>query len=120
MKDIVDEKFDKVEKFWDRLQKLLLKIVGGVVGISLACYIAYGQLKEKHEETVNTHMIKESARYIPESAVEHKEEYVIIKETFIIDDYGYREGDTVYVDYYDDGFIDKYYKTDGKRYYEDE
>ena len=45
----VDNRFDKIEKTWDRLQKLLLKVIGGVVGIALAGYIAYGQLKDKHE-----------------------------------------------------------------------
>lgn len=60
--DDVDSKFDRAEKVWDRLQKLLLKIVGGVVGITLAIYIAYGQLKDKHEE----HFEKEK--------IEHAEE----------------------------------------------
>jgi hypothetical protein len=118
--DEVDKKFDKAEKVWDRLQKLLLKIVGGVVGISLAIYVAFGQLKEKHEETVNTHTTKEVSSEIPESAPEHKEEYKIIKESYFVDDYGHRKGDTVYVDYYDDGFIDKYYANDSKTYYADE
>jgi hypothetical protein len=135
----VDKKFDKAERIWDRFQKLLLKIVGGVVGISLACYIAYGQLRDKHEETVNAHNveekstdIKESAPEhketykiikstdIKESAPEHKETYKIIKQTYLVDDYGHRKGDTVYIDYYDDGFIDKYYKSDGKIYYEED
>lgn len=58
----VDSKFDKAERIWDRLQKLLLKIVGGVVGITLAIYIAYGQLKDKHAE----HFEKEK--------IEHAEE----------------------------------------------
>jgi hypothetical protein len=116
----VDERFDKAERIWDRFQKLLLKIVGGVVGISLACYIAYGQLRDKHEETVNSHTTEESATNGKESAPEHKEEYTIIKETYLVDKYGYRKGDTVYVDYYDDGFIDRYYKSDGKVYYEED
>lgn len=116
----VDKTFDKAERIWDRFQKLLLKIVGGVVGISLAIYVAYGQLKEKHEETVNSHVVEESTTDIKESAPEHKETYKIIKETYLVDDYGYRKGDTVYVDYYDDGFIDRYYKSDGKIYYEED
>ncbi|MHA2101727.1 MAG: hypothetical protein ACW99A_24025, partial [Candidatus Kariarchaeaceae archaeon] len=116
----VDKKFDKAERIWDRFQKLLLKIVGGVVGISLACYIAYGQLRDKHEETVNAHNVEEKSTDIKESAPEHKETYKIIKQTYLVDDYGHRKGDTVYIDYYDDGFIDKYYKSDGKIYYEED
>jgi len=68
----VDSKFDKAERFWERLQKLLLKIVGGVVGITLAIYIAYGQLKDKHAE----HFEKEK--------IEHAEElkkYIDKKES---------------------------------------
>jgi len=124
----VDNKFDKAERVWDRFQKLLLKIVGGVVGISLAIYIAYGQLKDKHEEhfeeskieQVEHEKVKETSSHVEESAPEHKEKYTITKKSYLVDDYGHRKGDTVYVDYYDDGFIDKYYKTDGKIYYEDE
>ena len=118
--EIVDKKFDKIERIWDRLQKLLLKILGGIVGISLAIYVAYDQLKEKHEETVNSHMVKEVPNNIPESTPFHDEEYVIIKETYLIDSYGYRKGDTVYVDYYDDGYIDKYYSSNGEIYLENE
>jgi len=124
----VDDKFDKVERAWDRLQKLLLKIVGGVVGISLACYIAYGQLKDQHSEhfeKANTEQVdhektQEASSHVEESTKSHKKKYTITKKTFLIDDYGKRNGDTVYVDYYDDGFIDKYYKTDGKIYYEED
>lgn len=116
----VDKTFDKFERIWDRFQKLLLKIVGGVVGISLAIYVAYGQLKEKHEETVGGHTTEQVDSEIPESAAKHKKDYKIIKETYLIDKHGYRKGDTVYVDYYDDGFIDKYYKSDGKIYYEED
>jgi hypothetical protein len=41
------------------------------------------------------------------------EEYDLIKKEFFIDDYGYRAGDTVYVDYYSDGYIEEYY-SDGE------
>lgn len=119
----VDDKFDKAERIWDRFQKLLLKIVGGVVGISLAIYIAYGQLKDKHEEHFEkskTEHVKEVSTDILESAPKHKKEYKITKMSFIVDDFGHRKGDTVYLDYYDDGFIDKYYKSDGKIYYEED
>jgi len=115
----VDKTFDKAERIWDRFQKLLLKIVGGVVGISLAIYVAYDQVKDKHKETVGT-TVEQSASDIGESAPKHKKDYIITKKTFIVDDYNHRKGDTVYVDYYDDGFIDKYYATDGKTYYKDE
>ena len=44
--------------------------------------------------------------------------YYITKETYFIDKSGYRLGDTVYVDYYNDGYIEEYY-TDGEAYYKD-
>jgi hypothetical protein len=116
----VDKTFDKAERVWDRFQKLLLKIVGGVVGISLAVYVAYDQLKDKHQATINSHNIEEVSSDIKESAPTHKKTYKIIKQTYVVDDYGHRKGDTVYIDYYDDGFIDKYYKSDGKIYYEED
>jgi len=115
----VDKTFDKAERIWDRFQKLLLKVVGGIVGISLAIYVAYDQVKDKHNETINGHSVKQTEA-IPESATKHEEEYKIIKQTYLIDKYGNRKGDTVYIDYYDDGFIDKYYKSDGKIYYEED
>jgi hypothetical protein len=46
------------------------------------------------------------------------ESYTITKETYFVDDYGYRMGDTVYVDYYSDGYIEKYY-TDYEEYIDD-
>ncbi len=116
----VDKTFDKAERIWDRFQKLLLKVVGGVVGISLAIYVAYDQLKEKHAETVGGHITEQVDSEIPKSATKHKEEYKIVKQTYLIDKYGHRKGDTVYIDYYDDGFIDKYYANDGKIYYEED
>lgn len=126
--DNVDKTFDKAERVWDRFQKLLIKIVGGVVGISLAIYVAYDQLKDKHEETVNKNKVEhidsniteESSSNLIESATEHSDTYVITKKTFLVDGFGHRKGDTVFVDYYDDGFIDRYYKSDGKIYYKDE
>ena len=45
-------------------------------------------------------------------------DYTITKKTYIIDSGGYRVGDTVYVDYYSDGYIERYY-TDGESYVAD-
>ena len=113
----IDKKFDNAEKIVDRFGKLALKVVGTIVGIVIACYAGYNQFKGDAEPVGAP---TEQIEAIPESTSEHKEEYVITKKTFIVDDYKYRQGDTVYVDYYDDGFIDKYYAKDGKTYYEDE
>jgi hypothetical protein len=41
------------------------------------------------------------------------------KATWILDKKGHRKGDTVYIDYWSDGVIDKYY-TDGENYSEEE
>ena len=112
----IDQKFDKAEKVWDRLQKLLLKILGGIVGISLAIYVAYDQLKDKHEETVRQPSTEQL-----EAKKEHddagEESWTIIEEAYDIDPGGYRAGDTIYIDYYSDGYVEKYY-TDGEIYYE--
>jgi hypothetical protein len=40
----LDEKFDKAEKVIDRTQKLILKIVGGLVAIGLAIFVGLEQL----------------------------------------------------------------------------
>lgn len=40
----LDEKFDKAEKVIDRTQKLILKIVGGLVAIGLAIFVGLDQL----------------------------------------------------------------------------
>jgi hypothetical protein len=47
-----------------------------------------------------------------------EESYYITKEAYFIDPSGYRMGDTVYVDYYSDGYTEQYY-PDGELYYED-
>jgi hypothetical protein len=44
--------------------------------------------------------------------------YTITKKTYDIDPSGYRKGDTIYIDYYSDGYVEKYY-TDGETYVAD-
>jgi hypothetical protein len=116
----VDEKFDKAERIWDRTQKLLLKILGGIVGISLAIYVAYDQLRDKHEETINkieVEKVENKEKEVPEHAGDESS-WTITEKTYDIDPKGYRKGDTIYIDYYSDGYVEKYY-TDGESYYEE-
>lgn len=116
-KDKIDEKFDNIEKLWDRFQKLVLKVVGGIVGIALAAYVGYDQIVSKSDEVSNRHSLFDQ-HHIRESAETHSEDYELTDATYFVDDFGYRKGDTVYVDYYSDGYIEKYY-TDSEDYVDD-
>jgi hypothetical protein len=113
----IDERFDNLERIWDRSQKLILKVLGGVVGIALAAYVGYDQIKNKNAE-INGRGSLSDQHHIEKSTDVHGVDYELVKKTYFVDDYGYREGDTVYVDYYSDGYIDKYY-TDLQTYVDD-
>lgn len=146
--DNIDDKFDKAERVWDRLQKLILKVLGGIVGISLAFYVGCDQIMDKRGEVVtepkieivnespNEVIIEERVERIQQSQEVQQEvqqeykatkeqhtqtkeaEYTIVDEAWAIDPYGYRKGDTVYIDYYSDGYVERYY-PDGETYYEE-
>jgi hypothetical protein len=109
---------DKADSFFTKLNGFIRKhpVWFGIIILSGLIY----WVSTLPDEPVDEHQTEEVAAEIPESAPEHKEEYKITKQTYIVDDYGHRKGDTVYIDYYDDGFIDKYYAIDGKTYYADE
>jgi hypothetical protein len=118
--DKAGDTVDKASGFFDKLNAFIKRhpiwfiviIIGGLV------YWVSTLPDESMEDEV--HQVEEVASEIPQSASQHKEEYKITKQTYFVDTYGKRKGDTVYVDYYDDGFIDKYYMSDGKTYYADE
>jgi len=115
--DKIDERFDKAEKFWDRLQKLILKVVGGIVGICLAVYVGYDQIVNKDIQLkVRESVVIDHAQV--DTVKVHSEDYELTKMTFFVDDYGLRKGDTVHVDYYSDGYIERYYKN-GDSYVDD-
>jgi hypothetical protein len=112
--DDVDKRFDTAERVWDRLQKLLLKVLGGIVGISLAVYVGYDQLRDRHEESVGPTIEQLENKKEHEDPIGNTS---ITKKSYDIDPSGYRKGDTIYIDYYSDGYVEKYY-TDGESYYE--
>lgn len=108
---------DKADGFFTKLNGFIKKHPIWFILILVGGFLYWGSTLP---EDVAEEVIEQQATEIPESTTEHKEEYVITKKTYIVDDFGYRKGDTVYIDYYDDGFIDKYYANDGKIYYADE
>lgn len=112
------EKLDKADGFLTKL-KTILKKHWGLLTLLLLGYSVYLFVVAVGEEMDNPTIEQEP--YHSEEIIgepEHDEEYVIIKKTWDIDPSGYRKGDTIYIDYYDDGYIDKYY-TDGEIYYAD-
>tara|TARA_R110000796_G_scaffold192641_6_gene309330 strand:+ start:6177 stop:6701 length:525 start_codon:yes stop_codon:yes gene_type:complete len=135
MKDI-ESKFDKAETYIDRFAKLILKIIGTVVAIALACIFGWKQLHETLDKEglhaqaqVDSSFTKgflvdtvshDTIQWSEVALREHEAitDYEIVKETFIIDTHDYRKGDTVYIDYYSDGVIEMYY-TDSETYIED-
>jgi len=120
------EQLDKADGFLEKLEVILRKHWGklllGALGYGIYWFfgLVAADIEKNGLDDPKITPIEEISTTIPESTSEHKEKYVITKKTFIVDDYGRRKGDTVYIDYYDDGFIDKYYATDGKIYYADE
>jgi hypothetical protein len=116
--DKAGDTVDKADSFFTKLNGFIRKhpVWFGVIIIGGFFYWA----STLPDEELDQHQTEEVIDSIPESATEHKKEYKITKQTYIVDKFGHRKGDTVYVDYYDDGFIDKYYKKDGKTYYADE
>jgi hypothetical protein len=112
------ETIDKADGFFTKLNGFIKKhpIWFIVILVGAFCWWASTLPEDVADEVIE----QQSTTEIVESAKEHKEEYTITKKTYLVDDYGHRKGDTVYVDYYDDGYVDMYYKTDSKTYYADE
>jgi sensor c-di-GMP phosphodiesterase-like protein len=134
MTDKIDEKFDKAEKIVKRTQSLLIKIIGMLVAIGVAVYLGLQQLNIEKEKTFTK--TQRVARIITETDLsqeyqeslqyddEFDDEYVeqtsmqdttpIEYDSLYIVEYLYELdsiGDTLYVDIYNDGFVDKYYPT---------
>lgn len=109
------DKLDAADGFLTKL-KGLLKKHWGILILCLVVYFFYWALTSDFEEPV----VDEKLKDVSDPSVntpEEKVEYYVIKEEYFIDDYGYRIGDTVYVDFYNDGSVEQYY-TDGETYYE--
>lgn len=75
--------------------------------VDAAYYEEYGE-DALYEETY----VEEDVNPVQEHT---SEDYTVTKKTFFVDTV-YRYGDTVYVDYYSDGYKEKYYKNDWTNY----
>jgi hypothetical protein len=60
----IDKKFDNLERIWDRSQKLILKVLGGVVGIALAFYVGYDQIISKRAEVNDRETLTITLRHL--------------------------------------------------------
>jgi len=100
-----------IDTLWGIFTKSWWKvlIMGSVFGV---CYFFYWAITSEFPEEAEVDNIE---LVEPVKEAKEKPAYKITKKTFMIDDYGYRKGDTIYIDYYDDGFVDKYY-TDGQTF----
>jgi len=107
-----EDKLKKADSFLTTLKELLKNHWGilSILAVGLFIYWAInlpdGEIEVEHEPKPKVEEHHKS---------ENTKDYHITKKTYIIDDYGYRKGDTVYIDYYSDGVVEKYY-TDYKVY----
>lgn len=109
----VEKTIDQADSFLTKLKTLLKKHWGILLILSIGYFFYWAVTTDFPEEIEeDTHNIEEVI-----STPEHEETYTITKQTYTIDKAGYRMGDTIYIDYYSDGYVDKYY-TDGETYYE--
>ena len=113
----VEKTIDQADSFLTKLKNLLKKH-WGILLILLVGYFFYWAFTTDFPEDELIDPIEEVAPPHEHNRVmEVDVDYYITKETYIIDNEGYRMGDTIYIDYYSDGYIDKYY-TDGETFYE--
>lgn len=95
------EKLNSADSFLTKL-KAILKKHWGIILLCLVVYFFYWALTTDPQEV----------EALPKNDTD---DYYIKDRLYIIDDYGYRNGDTVYIDYYSDGYVEKYY-IDGEIY----
>lgn len=96
-----ESELDQADSFLTRFKNILKKHWGILILIGYFFYCAHVTY---FEEGLNI-----------ESQKVNNDEYSLIKEEYFIDSIGERIGDTVYVDNYSDGVIEKYY-IDGEEY----
>lgn len=94
------EKLDAADGFLTKL-KTLLKKHWGLILLILFVWFVYWALTTEPTETTDKPNNTTDTTFI------YQKENHIIKMEYFLDDYG----DTVYVDYYNDGHIDRYYSN---------
>jgi hypothetical protein len=121
-----ETKLDQADSFLTKLKDILKKHWGILILLSIG-YFFYWAFTTDFEEDIEEPKIeqvqqiskgKQTQQLQTQQVQEPAGDYYIIKQTYFIDDYGYRKGDTVFVDKYSDGVIDKYY-TDHQTYVDD-
>ena len=112
----VEKTIDQADSFLTKLKALLRKHWGILLIILVGYFFYWSFTTDFPEDIENVHNVEDTHK-IEEviSAPQHEETYTITKMTYTIDNRGYRKGDTIYIDYYSDGYVDKYY-TDGEIY----
>jgi hypothetical protein len=108
-----EDKLKNADSFLTTLKDVLKNHWGILSLIALGGFI-YWAVNLPDEELEDNHKVKP---VVKEHHKKSSKDYYITKKTYIIDDYGYRKGDTVYIDYYSDGVVEKYY-TDFQTYNE--
>ena len=113
-----EKTIDQADSFLTKLKTLLKKHWGILLILSIGYFFYWAATTDFPEEVGAGHNVEDTHK-IEEviSAPEHEATYTITKKTYAIDKGGYRMGDTIYIDYYSDGYVDKYY-TDGETFYE--
>ena len=117
-----ETKLDQADSFLTKLKDILKKHWGILSLLAVGYFFYWAFTTDFEEEPIEEPKIEQvqPVKKKKKKKVKHSQnkKYTITKKTYIIDDYGYRKGDTVYVDYYSDGYIEKYY-TDGESYIDD-
>ena len=118
---------DKADGFLTKLKEVLKKHWGILMILGLGGFMYWAftlppeELNDSEEDYNQQEQVYQTPSKGHKGVVQHEseqEDYYIVKEEYIIDPSGYRAGDTVYVDTYSDGYVEKYY-TDGEDYYVD-
>jgi len=122
---------DKADGFFNNLNRFIrnhpiwfiLILLGGFVywGSTLPEEVADEVILQQEQSVIRDtiYITPEEVAQLPETehVVVDEPEYYITKKTFLVDDFGYRKGDTVYIDYYSDGVVEKYYSDNLELYY---
>lgn len=107
------KKLEGVDAILDGVKKILKKHWGILLILLFlyGCYALVMDISNDPDVPVETEVAN------PKVKMQHVDDGkpYITKETYIIDQ-KYRIGDTVYVDYYSDGYIEKYYIRDNVTY----
>ena len=107
-----ETKLDQADSFLTKLKDVLKKHWGILMLIGVGYFFYWAFTTDFEEEPIEEPKV-ETVQPVKKKKKDKK--YKVIDRSYIIDKKGYRKGDTIYLDYYDDGFVDKYYQ-DGETF----